>query len=92
MSLNWNFVQQLVYLTGSFLFLHFYIRKSIIAWYTLFVTVFLMAPFLFLVLDESKSFYLQYVFLGLTCWAILLYVILVKFKPYKKHVNESLDF
>jgi len=85
LPLNLSVILHIVIFAGFFVFLYFYIRNSMMAWYSLFITFCLIVPFFL----KSNSFYKHSSIALLILWVIFCSELLIKYKFYKKYVNDE---
>ena len=92
-SFTWNSIQKFVVITGLLIFIYYYIRKSMVAWYVWMAICFISLPLLFLidlpVPEDSKISSMQILIILLICWVLASLSVAVRYKSYKNYTSST---
>jgi len=93
LSLTWVVIHQIVAFGSFAIFIYFYMRKSLMAWYVLMVTLFLVLPALFLigVPRTLKPLSPKALILMSLFWVVACSYLFFKYKPYKNFIEGVLN-
>jgi hypothetical protein len=90
-SFDWNSVHKFVIVISLLIFIYFYKRKSIIAWYIMSVWIPLFSFPMFFLMDFRENPQIssaQWPFILLGLGIIYLLIVFTKYRPYKEFIDS----
>jgi hypothetical protein len=87
---SWTMIHKIIYFIGFSLFILFYVKKSLAAWYVLIVmfTIILPVSFLIGIVGNSITISGRFFMLLAIFWCFICSDLLNRYKSYKKHLED----